>query len=112
MFVFADQRFRRPNLAVVQAVILRQFNRGLKPEFRFPVRVVHVHVEPGLFARKEKESEATLSEDCGTQGLFFRHLTFAFSRRLGPAARGNRKRRLRRSAARRGSAAYHLSPSG
>jgi len=44
MFVFPDQRFRRSILAVVQPVILRQFNRGLKPEFRFPVRVMHVHV--------------------------------------------------------------------
>jgi hypothetical protein len=30
--VFPDQRFRRPNLAVVQPVILRQFNLRLKPE--------------------------------------------------------------------------------
>jgi hypothetical protein len=50
MFVFPDQRFRRPNLAVVQPVILRQFNSRLKPEFRFPVRVMHMHAEPGLLA--------------------------------------------------------------
>jgi hypothetical protein len=45
MFVFPDQSFGRPNLAVVQPVILRQFNARLKPEFRFPVRVMHMHVE-------------------------------------------------------------------
>jgi len=58
-----DQRFGRPNLAVVQPVILRQFNVRLKPEFRFPVRVIHMHVESGLLAREEKEPESVLSED-------------------------------------------------
>jgi len=71
MFVFPDQRFRRPNPAVVQSVILRQFDLRLKPEFRFPVRVVYMNVESGFLARKEEESEATLAEDCWAQGLFF-----------------------------------------
>ena len=44
MFVFPDQRFRRPKLAVVQSVILRQFNLGLKPKFRLSVWMMHVHV--------------------------------------------------------------------
>jgi len=34
--VFPDQRFRRSNLAVVQAIILRQLNLRLKPEFASP----------------------------------------------------------------------------
>ena len=75
MFVFPDQRFRRPNLAVVQAIILRQFDLRLKPEFRFPAGVVHMDVEPGLFAREEKEPESVLAKDCRAQGLFFQHLT-------------------------------------
>jgi hypothetical protein len=32
--VFPDQRFGRPDLAVAQAVILRQFDLRLKPERR------------------------------------------------------------------------------
>jgi hypothetical protein len=36
MFVFPDQRFGRPNLAVVQPVILRQFDLWLKPDFASP----------------------------------------------------------------------------
>ena len=73
--MFPDQSLGRPNLAVVQAVILRQFDLRLKPEFRFPVRVMNVHVEPGLLAREEKEPESVLAKDCRAQGLFFRHLT-------------------------------------
>ena len=75
MFVFPDQRFGRPNLAVVQAIILRQFNHGLKPELRLPVRAMHVHMEPGFLARKEEEPESVLPKDCGAQGLIFQHLT-------------------------------------
>jgi hypothetical protein len=70
MFVFPDQCFGRPNLAVIQAVILRQFNRGLKPELRLPVRVMHVHVKPGFLAREEKEPKSILPKDCRAQGLF------------------------------------------
>ena len=61
--MFPDQRFGRPNLAVVQAVILRQFNLRLKPELRFPARVVHMDVEPGLLAREEKEPESVLAKE-------------------------------------------------
>lgn len=50
MFVFPDQCFGHPKLAVVQAVILRQFNHGLKPELRLPICVMHVHVKPGFLA--------------------------------------------------------------
>lgn len=82
--MFPDQRFRRPNLAVVQALILRQINHRLKPEFRFPVRVMHVHVEPRFLAREEKEPESTLAEDCRAQELPFRHLTSQFSGRTLP----------------------------
>jgi len=70
MFVFPDQCFGRPNLAVVQPIILRQFNLRLKPEFRFPVGVVHVHVEPGLLSREEKEPESVLAKNCRAHGLF------------------------------------------
>jgi hypothetical protein len=71
IFVFPDQSLGRPNLAVVQAVILRQFNLRLKPELRFPVRVVHVDVKAGFLAREEKEPESVLAKDCRAQGLLF-----------------------------------------
>ncbi len=74
MFVFADQRFGRPNLAVVQPVILRQFDLRLKPELRFPVCVMHMHVEPRFLAGEEKEPESILAKDCRAQGLSFRAL--------------------------------------
>jgi len=48
--VFPDQRLGHHNLAVVQAVILRQFNRRLKPELRFTVGVMHVHMKTGFLA--------------------------------------------------------------
>ncbi|OGA19422.1 MAG: hypothetical protein A3H32_01495 [Betaproteobacteria bacterium RIFCSPLOWO2_02_FULL_63_19] len=79
--MFPDQRFGRPNLAVVQAVILRQFNRGLKPELRLPICVMHVYVKPGFLAREEKEPESVLTKDCRAQGVFFRQLTAAFNGR-------------------------------
>jgi hypothetical protein len=46
MFMFPDQGLGRPGLAVVQAVILCQFDLRLKPELGFPICVVHVHMEP------------------------------------------------------------------
>ena len=69
--MFPDQRFGRPNLAVVQPVILRQFDLWLKPEFRFAICVMHVHVEPGFLARKEKEPESVFAKDRRAQGLLF-----------------------------------------
>jgi hypothetical protein len=77
MFVFPDQCFGRPNLAVVEAVILRQFDRRLKPELRFAIRVVHMDMEPGFLARKEEEPKPVLAEDSWAQGSSFRQLTFA-----------------------------------
>jgi hypothetical protein len=62
IFVFPDQCLDCQNLAVVQTVILRQFNRRLKPELRFPIRVVHVDMEPGFLARKEEEPKPLLTE--------------------------------------------------
>jgi hypothetical protein len=85
MFVFPDQRFGRPNLAVVQAIILRQFKRGLKPEFRLPICVMHVHVEPGFLAGEEEEPESILAKDCRAQGLFLRQLTCRFTGGLWPS---------------------------
>ena len=75
MFVFPDQSLGRPNLAVVQAVILRQFNLRLKPELRFAVGVVHMHVKPRFLAREEKEPESTFAKDCRAQAPFLRQLT-------------------------------------
>ena len=69
MFVFPDQSFGRPNLAVVQAVILRQFNLRLNPELRLAICVVHMHVEPRFLAREEKETESILAKDSRAQGL-------------------------------------------
>jgi hypothetical protein len=45
ILVFSDQRFGRPDPAVAQAVILRQFDLRLKPELGFAVSAVDVHVE-------------------------------------------------------------------
>ena len=70
MFVLPNQSVGRPNLAVVQAVILRQFNLRLKPELRFPVSMMHMHVKSGFLAREEKESESVLAKDRRAQGLF------------------------------------------
>ena len=61
--MFPDQRLGRPNLAVVQTVILRQFNLRLNSEFGFPIGVMHMHVEPGFLAREEKESESTFTKE-------------------------------------------------
>ncbi len=69
MFVFPDQHFGRANLAVVQSVILRQFNRRLKPELRLPICMMHVNVKPGLLAREEKETESILAKDSRAQGI-------------------------------------------
>jgi len=77
--VSPDQSFDRPDLAVVQAVILRQFNLRLKPVFRFSVSMMHVHVEPRLLAREEKEPKSALAKDCRTQELFLRQLTSEIS---------------------------------
>ena len=81
MLVFADQRFGRPNLPVAQAVILRQFNRRLKPELRLPIRVMDVHMKPGFFAREEKEPEAVFAKNCRAHGLHFqKRMTFNLAR--------------------------------
>src|SRR5687768_12497693 len=81
MFVFADQRLGRPNLAAVQAMILRQFNLRLKPELRFAVSVVHMNVQSGFLTREEKEPETILPKDRWAQWLPSRQLTFPISRR-------------------------------
>ena len=56
--MFPDQRFGRPNLAVAQTVILRQFDLRLKPELGFAVRAVHVYVKAGFFGRKRSHPPA------------------------------------------------------
>ena len=63
MFVFSSEAFRRPKLAVVQPIILRQFDSRLKPELRFAVRAVHVDVHARLLAGKEEKPEAVFAED-------------------------------------------------
>ena len=56
-------------------LILRQFNGWLKPELRFPIGVMHVHMEPGFLAREEKETETVFAKDSRAQGLLSRQLT-------------------------------------
>lgn len=73
--MFPDQRFGRSNLAVAQAVILRQFDLRLKPELGFAVCAVHVYVKAGLLAGEEEKAEAVLTEDGGTHGLFVLRVT-------------------------------------
>jgi len=53
-FVFPDQRFGRPDPAVTNKSILRQFDMRLKPELGVAVGVMHLHMEARLFAGKEK----------------------------------------------------------
>jgi len=48
--MFPDQGFGRPQLAVAQAVILRQFNRRLNPVFGFTIGAVHVYMQPRFLA--------------------------------------------------------------
>ena len=86
MFVFPDQSFDRPNLAVVQAVILRQFNLRLNPELRLAICVVHMHVEPGFLAREEKEPEAVFAKDRRAQGLRLSLATNVGANRRAPIA--------------------------
>ncbi len=73
--MFPDQCFGRPDLAVAQVVILRQFDRRLSPELRFAVGVMHVDVEAGFLAGKEEEAKAVLAEDGWAQGMRFGELT-------------------------------------
>jgi len=72
MFVFPDQSLGRPNLAVVQAVILRQFDLRLKPELRLSVCAMHMDMHARFLAREEKEPESILAKDRRTQGLVLR----------------------------------------
>jgi len=69
IFVFPDQCLGRPNLAVVQGVILRQFDLGLKPELCLSVGAMHVHMKPGFLAGEEKEPETIFAQDCRAQKL-------------------------------------------
>jgi hypothetical protein len=73
MFVFPDQCLGRPNLAVVQPVILRQFDLRLKPELRLSVCAMHVDMRARFLAREEKEPESILAKDRRTQGLVLPH---------------------------------------
>ena len=94
--MFPDQSFGHPNLAVVQAVILRQFNLRLKPELRFAVRVVHMYVKAGFLAREEKEPESVLAKDRWAQGLLSRQLTSAATgARLAARPNGGARARVR-----------------
>jgi len=63
--VFLDQGKYRPDLSVIQTMILRQHYVGLKPEFRFPIRALHVNVPLGLLAGEEVEPKAAFPKDRG-----------------------------------------------
>ena len=61
-------------LWTVQAVILRQFYRWLKPELGLPVTAVYVHVSTWFLPREKVEPEATLAQNCWAHAsldLFF-----------------------------------------
>ena len=66
-------------------MILRQCNLRLKPEFRFPIRALHVHVTPWLFSGEEVKPILAVTKDGRTQCLSLRdrglsrHLTSAIS---------------------------------
>jgi hypothetical protein len=75
--VFPDQRSSRPDLAVIQAIILRRYDLRFKPGLCFPVRAIDVHVQTRFLAREEKEPESVLAKDIRAQGLFFQHLNGA-----------------------------------
>ncbi len=54
--MFVNQFLSQAKLRTVQAIILRQFYRRLKPELGFPVSAVYVpreHVVPVMFVQLE-----------------------------------------------------------
>ena len=60
-------------LWTVQAVILRQFYRWLKPELGLPVTAEYVHVSTWFLPREKVEPEATLAQNGRTRfslGMF------------------------------------------
>ena len=61
--VFLDQGLCSPDLVVIQAIILRQRYLWLKPEFRFPIRALHVHVAPQLLTGEKVKAIAPNSQD-------------------------------------------------
>ena len=63
IFVFPNEPERCRDVAIAQAIILRQFNVRFKPEFRFPIGSVDVHVHSSFFARKEIKPKPSAPED-------------------------------------------------
>ena len=84
--MFLNQGGDRPNLPVVQAVILRQRYLWLKPEFGFPVRALYVHMAPWLFAGEEVKPIRTIAEDRRAQAVRLRER--GESRHLTPQLSG------------------------
>jgi hypothetical protein len=79
--MFPDQRFSGPNLAVVQAIILRQFDARFKPKLRLPIGAIYVYVHPQFFAREEKEPESVFTKDRWAQDHFPTALNVSVQRR-------------------------------
>ena len=51
--VSLDQDQHSPKLSIAQAIILRQSYLRLKPEFRFPIRALHVYMSSKFLAGEE-----------------------------------------------------------
>jgi hypothetical protein len=67
--VILNQGQRQSDLSVTQTMILRQGYLGLKPEFCFPVRALHVNMAPEFLAGEEIESEDSVPKDRGAHRM-------------------------------------------
>ncbi len=61
--MFVNQFLSQAKLWTVQAIILRQFYRWLKPELGFPITTVYVHVSTRFLPREEVKPKATLAQN-------------------------------------------------
>jgi len=60
--MFLDQFLRCAQLPLIQTIILRQPDLGLKPELRLAVRTIDVNVAARLLAREEVEPILTFAK--------------------------------------------------
>ncbi len=59
-----NKRSGGPKLLFALAVILRLSDHGLKPEFSFAIRTLHMNVHSRLFPREKVKPEAPIAKYC------------------------------------------------
>ena len=79
--VVLDQGRYGPDLTVIQAMILRQRNLWLKPEFGFPVRALHMYMPTRLLAGEEVKPIMPSAKNCGAHALSLRDGNYPKSRK-------------------------------